>query len=67
MSININNSVSFAPTNNGNGTHLEAAVKAKELAEEKGEMAIQLIESTSSSANSNSLVSGHGHNINIKV
>ncbi|TYK65687.1 cytoplasmic protein [Colwellia echini] len=62
--MNITNTPNFAPTNNGNGTHLEAAVKAKELAEDKGEMALQLIENA---APSNNLVGNVGHNINIKA
>lgn len=67
MTININNSPSFAPANSGNGTFLDAAVKAKELAEEEGEMALQLIESAAPSGRSSNSVGNAGNNINIKV
>jgi len=67
MTININNSPTFAPANSGNGTHLEVAVKAKELAEEEGKMALQLIESAAPSSRSSNSVGNAGHNINIKV
>jgi hypothetical protein len=67
MTININNSPNFAPTNNGNGTHLEVAVKAKELAEEEGKIALQLIESAAPSGRSSNSVGNVGHNLNIKA
>jgi hypothetical protein len=67
MSININNTPSFAPENGGNGTILKVAVKAKELAEEEGKMALQLIESAAPSTSSNSPIGNAGHNINIKA
>jgi hypothetical protein len=65
MSININNTSSFAPANGGNGTILSVAVKAKELAEEKGQMALQLIESATPVANASNPTSNIGQNINI--
>jgi len=67
MSISISNTPSFAPANSGNGTILEVAVKAKELAEEEGRMALKLIESAGPSANPSSSVGNAGHNINIKA
>ena len=67
MSISINNISNFAPVNGGNGTILEVAVKAKELAEEEGKMALKLIESAAPS-NSPKIPTGNtGHNINIKA
>jgi hypothetical protein len=65
MSININNTQSFAPENNGNGTILAVAVKAKELAEEEGKMALKLIESAAPAASAP--IGNIGHNINIKA
>lgn len=67
MSININNSPSFAPANGGDGTILSVAVKAKELAEEQGEMALKLIESAAPTNNSTSPVGNIGNHINIKA
>lgn len=67
MSININNASSFAPANSGNGTILSVAVKAKELAEAEGKMALQLIESAAPASNSSSPVGNIGKNINIQV
>lgn len=64
MSININDTPNFAPTNNGNGTHLEVAVKTKEIAEGEGKIALQLIESASPSTKPEG---NSGHNINIKA
>jgi hypothetical protein len=65
MSLNINQTSSFAPTNNGNGTILEVAVKAKSLAEEEGKMVLQLIESAG--APNSKPVGNIGNNINISV
>lgn len=65
MSLNINQTPNFAPTNNGNGTILEVAVKAKKLAEEEGKMALQLIESAKVSDAKSKPVGNIGHNINI--
>jgi len=65
MSLNINQTSNFAPTNNGNGTILEVAVKAKNLAEEEGKMALQLIESAAIS--DSKPVGNIGHNVNISV
>jgi len=65
MSLNINQTSNFAPTNNGNGTILEVAVKAKSLAEEEGKMVLQLIESAGMSTSKP--VGNIGHNINISV
>jgi hypothetical protein len=67
MSININNSPSFTPANRGNGTFLEAAVKAKDLAEEEGKMALQLIESAASPSSLSNPVDNAGHHVNIRV
>lgn len=67
MSININNTPSFAPENGGNGTILKVAVKAKELAEEEGQMALKLIESAGPAMSSSAPVGNAGHNINIKA
>lgn len=69
MSININSSPSFAPANGGDGTILRVAVKAKELAEEEGQMALQLIESAAPSASNStsSPVGNIGNNINIQA
>ncbi len=65
MSLNINQTSTFAPTNNGNGTILEVAVKAKSLAEEEGKIVLQLIESAGMSTPKP--VGNIGHNINISV
>jgi len=65
MSLNINQTSNFAPTNNGNGTILEVAVKAKSLAEEEGKMVLQLIGSAEMSTPKP--VGNIGHNINISV
>ncbi len=65
MSLNINQTTNFAPTNNGNGTILEVAVKAKNLAEEEGKMALQLIESAK--APSSNPVGNIGHSVNISA
>lgn len=65
MSLSINQTSNFAPTNNGNGTILEVAVKAKKLAEEEGQMALQLIESAGAPASKP--VGNIGHNINISA
>lgn len=65
MSLNINQTPSFAPTNNGNGTILEVAVKAKSIAEEEGKMALLLIESAGVS--NSKPVGNIGHNVNISV
>jgi len=63
MLLNINQTSNFAPTNNGNGTILEVAVKAKSIAEEEGEMVLQLIESAGTS---NAKPIGNiGHSVNI--
>ncbi|WP_085299773.1 hypothetical protein [Cognaticolwellia mytili] len=67
MSISINNTPSFAPENGGNGTILKVAVKAKELAEEEGKMALKLIESAGPATSSSAPVGSAGHNINIKA
>lgn len=67
MSININNATTFAPDNGGNGTILKVAVKAKELAEEEGKMALQLIDSAAPSLSSSNPVGNTGHNVNIKA
>ncbi|PKI16944.1 cytoplasmic protein [Colwellia sp. 12G3] len=67
MSMNINNTPSFAPANSGNGTILEVAVKAKELTEEKGRMALELIESAAPPVSSNNPVGNAGNNVNIKA
>ncbi|NQY89810.1 MAG: cytoplasmic protein [Colwellia sp.] len=65
MSLNINQISNFAPTNNGNGTILEVAVKAKSLAEEEGKMVLKLIESAGTS--NSKPVSNIGHNVNISA
>jgi hypothetical protein len=65
MSLNINQTSNFAPTNNGNGTILEVAVKAKKLAEEEGKMVLQLIESAGTS--NSRPVGNSGHNVNISA
>ncbi len=65
MSLNINQISNFAPTNNGNGTILEVAVKAKSIAEEEGKMVLQLIDSAGVS-NSKS-VGNIGHSVNISA
>jgi len=65
MSLNINQTSTFAPTNNGNGTILAVAVKAKSHAEEEGKMAIQLIESANIS--NSKPVGNIGHNVNISA
>jgi hypothetical protein len=67
MSIGINNAQSFAPANSGNGTILSVAVKAKEIAEEEGKMALQLIESAAPSASQAGTTASIGQNINIKA
>jgi hypothetical protein len=67
MSISINNTPSFAPENGGNGTILSVAVKAKEIAEEEGKMALQLIESAAPSASQSNSTGSIGQNINIKA
>ena len=67
MSISLNNTSSFAPANGGNGTILEVAVKAKELAEEEGKMALKLIESAGPSVSQNNPIGNAGYNINIKA
>ena len=67
MSITINNTPNFAPTNNGNGTHLEVAVKAKQLSEEEGKMALKLIDSAGSTVSSNNPIGNIGSKVNIKV
>ena len=65
MSLNINKTPNFAPTNNANGTILEVTVKAKSLAEDEGKMALLLIESTSMS--NSKPVGNIGHNVNFSV
>jgi hypothetical protein len=67
MSLNINETSSFAPTNNGNGTILEVAIKAKSLAEEEGKMVIQLIDSANISASNSKPIGNIGHNVNIST
>ena len=67
MSLNINQTSSFAPSNNGNGTILEMAVKAKKLAEEEGEMVLKLIESAGTAASNTKPVGNIGHNVNISA
>ncbi len=67
MSINITNAPSFAPENGGNGTILSVAVKAKEIAEAEGEMALQLIQSAAPAASSSNTTASIGQNINIKA
>ncbi|WP_159817479.1 cytoplasmic protein [Colwellia sp. 20A7] len=67
MSINITNTPSFAPENGGNGTILSVAVKAKEIAEAEGEMALQLIQSAAPAASSSNTTASIGQNINIKA
>lgn len=69
MAININNSPSFAPANGGDGTILSVAVKAKELAQEEGEMALKLIESAAptSITTKTTTIGNLGNHINIKV
>ncbi len=67
MSLNINQTSNFAPTNNGNGTILAVAVKAKSLAEEEGKMVLQLIESAATSTTKSKPVGNIGHNVNISV
>jgi len=65
MSLNINQTSNFAPTNNGNGTILEVAVKAKSIAEEEGEMVLHLIESAGTP---NAKPIGNiGHSVNISA
>ncbi len=67
MSISINNATTFAPENGGNGTILKVAVKAKELAEEEGKMALKLIESAAPAVSSGNPIGNAGHNVNIKA
>jgi hypothetical protein len=67
MSINITNAPSFAPANGGNGTILSVAVKAKEIAEAEGQMALQLIQSAAPVASSSNTTASIGQNINIKA
>ena len=67
MSIGINNAQSFAPANSGNGTILSVAVKAKEIAEEEGKMALQLIDSAAPASSQSAPTAGIGQNINIKA
>lgn len=67
MSLNINETSSFAPTNNGNGTILEVAIKAKSLAEEEGKMVLQLIESANISTSNSKPIGNIGHNVNISA
>lgn len=65
MTLSINQTANFAPNNNGNGTILEVAVKAKSIAEEEGKMALLLIESAGVS--NSKPVGNIGHNVNISV
>lgn len=67
MTITINNSPSYAPANGGDGTILSVAVKAKELAQEEGEMALKLIESAAPASSTSSPVGNIGNHINIKA
>ena len=67
MSISINNTPSFAPANGGNGTILKVAVKAKDLAEEEGKMALKLIDSAGLSVSPNNPIGNAGYKINIKA
>jgi len=67
MSINITNTPSFAPANSGNGTILSVAVKAKEIAEAEGQMALQLIQSAAPVTSSSNATASIGQNINIKA
>jgi hypothetical protein len=67
MSLNINQTSSYAPTNNGNGTILEVAIKAKSLAEEEGKMVLQLIDSANISVSNSKPIGNIGHNVNIST